>query len=100
MIPDRVLTWIYSRNEGINLRIPRENRHFRPLAEISFGSAWKAGKRISAVSGLAITALAIACAVIPTAAVVNVAMFEAKLAAGTLAVIASAWLLYRKGASR
>jgi hypothetical protein len=29
-----------------------------------------------------------------------VAMFEAKLAAGTLAVIASAWLLYRRAASR
>jgi glutamate:GABA antiporter len=65
-----------------------------------FGSAWKAGKRRSALSGLAITVLALLCSVIPTAAIANVAMFEAKLAIGTLAVIGSAWLLYRRAASR
>jgi glutamate:GABA antiporter len=65
-----------------------------------FGSAWKAGKRLSALSGLAITVLALLCSVIPTAAIANVAMFEAKLAIGTLAVIGSAWLLYRRAASR
>lgn len=65
-----------------------------------FGSAWKAGKRLSAASGLAITVLALLCSVIPTAAIANVAMFEAKLAIGTLAVIASAWLLYRRAVSR
>jgi glutamate:GABA antiporter len=61
-----------------------------------FASAWKAGKRASAVSGLAITVMAIVCAVVPTAEIANVAIFEAKLAAGTLAVIGSAWLLYRR----
>jgi amino acid transporter len=65
-----------------------------------FASAWRAGKRLSAVSGLAVTVLAILCAVIPTAAIANVALFEAKLAGGTLAVIVSAWLLYRRAASR
>jgi amino acid transporter len=61
-----------------------------------FASAWKASKRVSAVSGLAITVMAILCAVVPTAEIKNVVIFEAKLAAGTVAVIASAWLLYRR----
>jgi amino acid transporter len=60
-----------------------------------FGSAWKAGKQISAVSGWAVTALALICSVAPTAEVKNVWLFEFKLAAGTLAMIASAWVLYR-----
>jgi glutamate:GABA antiporter len=63
-----------------------------------FTSAWKAGKRVSAASGLAITIMAVACAVIPTAEIGNVTIFEAKLAAGTAAVIATAWLLYRRAA--
>jgi len=61
-----------------------------------FGSAWKAGKRPSAASGLAITVLAIVCSVAPTAEIANVWLFEGKLAAGTTAVIASAWLVYRR----
>jgi len=60
-----------------------------------FGCAWRAGKRISALSGWAITALAVLCAAIPTAQITNVALFLAKLAAGTAAVIGSAWLVYR-----
>ena len=61
-----------------------------------FGSAWKAGKRISAISGWAITVLAIVCSVVPTAEITNVWLFEGKLAAGTMAVIGSAWLVYRR----
>src|SRR5271157_4123047 len=61
-----------------------------------FGSAWKAGRRPSAASGWAITALAIVCSVAPTAEIANVWLFEAKLAAGTAAVIGSAWLVYRR----
>ncbi len=61
-----------------------------------FGSAWKAGKRISAISGTAITLLAILCSLVPTEAIANVWLFEGKLAAGTLGVIASAWLIYRR----
>ena len=60
-----------------------------------FVSAWKAGKRLSAISGTAITVVAILCSIVPTEAIVNVWLFEGKLAAGTLAVIASAWLVYR-----
>jgi glutamate:GABA antiporter len=59
-----------------------------------FGSAWKAGKRISAISGAAITLLAILCSIVPTSEIKNVWLFEGKLALGTLAVIASAWLVY------
>ena len=61
-----------------------------------FASAWKAGKRYSATAGWGITVLAIVCAVAPTAEITNVWLFEGKLALGTVAVIASAWLVYRR----
>ena len=62
-----------------------------------FGSAWKAGKRLSAASGGATTALALICTVVPPAEITHVWLFETKLAAGTLAVVASAWVVYRRG---
>jgi amino acid transporter len=65
-----------------------------------FGSAWKTGKRWSAVSGWVITVLAIVCSVVPTAEISNVWLFEGKLAAGTAAVIASAWVVYRRHEGR
>jgi amino acid transporter len=65
-----------------------------------FGSAWKAGKRLSAVSGWAITLLAIACSVVPTAEVTNVWLFETILAVGTAGVIGTAWLMYRRKPSQ
>jgi glutamate:GABA antiporter len=61
-----------------------------------FGSAWKTGKRFSAISGWAVTLLAIVCSVIPTDEITSVWLFESKLAAGTIAVIGSAWLVYRR----
>ena len=61
-----------------------------------FGCAWKAQKRLSAISGWGITAIALACAVVPAAEITNVWLFEGKLAAGTLAVIGSGWLVYRR----
>jgi len=70
---------------------------FLPYAYI-FGGAWKAGRRFSAISGGAVTALAIGCAVAPTASITNVWLFEIKLALGTAAVIASAMLVYRRHA--
>jgi amino acid transporter len=72
---------------------------FLPYVYI-FASAWKAGKRLSAISGWAITMLAILCSLVPTEAIANIWIFEGKLAAGTLAVVASAWLVYRRGARR
>ena len=68
---------------------------FLPFLYI-FGGAWKAGKRISALSGAAVTVLAIVCSVVPTADMANVWLFEAKIALGTLAAIASGWLLFRR----
>jgi len=65
-----------------------------------FGSAWKAGRRISALSGWSISVMALVCSVVPTAEIHNVWLFEGKLAIGTLAVIASAWLVYRRHAVR
>ena len=67
---------------------------FLPFVYI-FGSAWKAGKRLSAVFGGAVTLLALVCSVVPPEEITNVWLFEAKLATGTLAVVLSAWLLYR-----
>jgi amino acid transporter len=61
-----------------------------------FGSAWKAGRRVSALSGWAVTVMAIVCPVVPTSEVHNVWVFEFKIVLGTLLVIASAWLLYRR----
>jgi hypothetical protein len=61
-----------------------------------FGCAWKAGRRLSAASGLVITALAIVCSIVPTHDISNVWLFEGKLIAGTVAIIASAFLVYRR----
>jgi len=72
---------------------------FLPFIYI-FGSAWKAGRRWSAISGWGITAVALVCSVVPTGEIHNVWLFEGKLAAGTLAAIGSAWLLYRRAAKK
>jgi amino acid transporter len=61
-----------------------------------FGSSWKAGNRWSAVSGWTVTAIALLCAIVPTDEITNVWLFEGKLAAGTLGVVGSGWLVYRK----
>jgi glutamate:GABA antiporter len=65
-----------------------------------FGSSWKAGNRVSSLSGWAITALALASSVVPAADVHNVLLFEFKLAAGTFAVIASGWIIYQNAQRR
>ncbi len=71
---------------------------FLPFIYI-FGSAWKAGKRISSISGWSITFLAIVCAVVPPADT-RVWLFEVKLFGGTLAVIGSALWVYRRQTRR
>jgi amino acid transporter len=63
-----------------------------------FGSSWKSGNRISALSGWAVTIVAMLCAIVPTAETTNVWLFEGKLAAGTLGVIGSARVVYRRRA--
>jgi amino acid transporter len=65
-----------------------------------FGSSWKAGKRISAVGGWFVTILAIVCSVVPSEDIHNIWLYEGKLAAGTLAVVCSAWLLYHRAIAR
>jgi len=61
-----------------------------------FGSSWKAGKRVSALSGWAITLLAIFTSLVPTAEVKNVWLFEGKIVLGTAGVIIAARLLYSR----
>jgi amino acid transporter len=65
-----------------------------------FGSSWKIGKRLSAASGLAVTVIALLCAVVPPTEINNVWLFEGKLAAGTLTIGFSAHLLYRRGSKK
>jgi glutamate:GABA antiporter len=65
-----------------------------------FGSSWKAGNRVSSLTGWGITALALISSVVPAADVHNVFLFEFKLAAGTFAVVASAWFIYRNAQAR
>jgi amino acid transporter len=67
---------------------------FLPFLYI-YASAWKAGAPIIASIGMSVTALVLACSAIPTGAVKSVWLFEAKLVAGTLGMIGSAWLVYR-----
>jgi amino acid transporter len=62
-----------------------------------FGSAWKCGRRISAIGGLATTGLAIASSVVPTPDITNVWAFEIKIVAGTALMIGAAWLVYQRG---
>ena len=61
-----------------------------------FASAWKIGKRITALSGWSVTVIAILTSIVPTAEITRVWLFELKLAAGTFAVIASAFFIYRR----
>jgi glutamate:GABA antiporter len=65
-----------------------------------FLSGWKAGKRLSALSGWAVTAVTLCCSVIPSDEVTNVWLFESKLILGTAAMIASAGLVYRAATRR
>jgi glutamate:GABA antiporter len=59
-----------------------------------FGSAWKAGKRVAAVLGGAVTILVIVCSVVPTPEIHDVWAFEGKLVLGTLGTIALARFMY------
>jgi amino acid transporter len=60
-----------------------------------FASTWRAGKRVAAVSGWGVTAVALLCSAVPTEQISNVWLFEAKLTGGTAAAIVSGWILYR-----
>jgi amino acid transporter len=65
-----------------------------------FLSAWKCQRRISAVFGLAVTALAVVSSVVPTPDVTNVVLFETKILGGTVGIVGLAWLVYRRGTIR
>jgi amino acid transporter len=67
---------------------------FLPFIYI-FGSAWKAGKKLSAISGWFVTLVALVCSVVPPEGT-RAWLFELKLALGTAAVIGSAFLVYRR----
>jgi amino acid transporter len=60
-----------------------------------YACAWKARRRLTAVTGGLVTMVVLACSAIPTGSVRSVWIFEAKLAAGSLVMIGSAWVVYR-----
>jgi glutamate:GABA antiporter len=61
-----------------------------------FGSAWIAGKRVSAAAGWLVTAIALISSVVPSGQVTNVFLFELKLGGASAAMVVCAWLLYRR----
>jgi amino acid transporter len=65
-----------------------------------FGSAWKARKYLSAISGFAVTCLALISALVPPVGVTNVWLFEGKIVLGTLIAAGSGWLIYRQNRAR
>jgi glutamate:GABA antiporter len=65
-----------------------------------FASAWRAGKRVSAVSGLVSTLIVIVFSFIPTAEIRNVWLFEAKIFGGTIGVLAAARFFYLRRTTR
>jgi amino acid transporter len=66
-----------------------------------FASSWKCGNRISAASGMFVSALALLCSLVPPSDVANIWTFEAKLIGGTLLLIALArWVFVRAERAR
>jgi amino acid transporter len=61
-----------------------------------FAAGWKCGAKWSGASGIAVTIVALACAVLPSAEVRSVLRFEVKLAVLTGALIISARILYNR----
>jgi amino acid transporter len=72
---------------------------FIPYLNI-FASAWKAGRKVAAVSGELATLITLVCSVVPGQDVTNVWLFEFKIIAGSLGVVALAWLVYRRNSRR
>jgi amino acid transporter len=60
-----------------------------------FAAAWRFGYRISAASGAAVTALAIALSLVPPAGVHSLWLFEAKLVGGSMLLVFAARLWFR-----
>ncbi len=60
-----------------------------------FGAAWKFGKKLAALCGLAVSLLAIAFSLVPTPDVRSVWSFEAKLVGGCFLLYLLGWLCYR-----
>lgn len=71
---------------------------FIPFVYI-FGSAWKAGHRVAAITGGSVTLLAILSGLVPAGGVTNVWLFEGKILAGTAAALVSGWMIYRRNAA-
>jgi amino acid transporter len=63
-----------------------------------YGAAWKAGLRLCAVSGGAVTLFAVALSLVPPAGVPSVWLFEAKLVGGSVILVVVAYLWFRRRA--
>lgn len=65
-----------------------------------FASGFRFANRLAAVSGLAVTALAIVFSALPTADTASAAIFEAKILGGCLLIAALGLLIFRRCAAR
>ncbi len=61
-----------------------------------FLAAWRCGGRWSVLAGVAVTAIAVLCSVVPTAEVHSVWLFELKIVALTASLVISARILYNR----
>jgi amino acid transporter len=68
--------------------------YFLPFLYL-FGASWKHGARLSAACGLTVTAAAIGLSLIPPADVASVALFEAKLIGGCVALALAARMCFK-----
>lgn len=64
-----------------------------------FAAAWRAGLRLAALSGAAVTALGIVFSFVPPAGAGSIWLFEAKLAAGCAAVFGAGQYFFARGRS-
>jgi amino acid transporter len=72
---------------------------FVPFVYI-FAAGWRFANRIAAVSGLAVTLIAIALAAVPPHEAVSATIFEVKVVGGTVFFAIAGWLLFKRYQAR
>jgi amino acid transporter len=65
-----------------------------------FATGYRFASRVAAISGLAVTVLAMVLSAVPPPEAASVAVFEAKVIGGSVLLIAAGWLVFRRYAKR
>ena len=65
-----------------------------------FGAGFRFANRIAAVSGLAVTCIAIAFAALPPDETVSTAIFEAKVVGGSVLLAVLGWIVFKRYEAR